>query len=180
VKIDLIKFCALGICIAASAAMNAQDKTYIRLTTNDGQVLQGEALSKPGWFEVKDFSFDVVQTLNIGSQSSGAGAGKIAFNPFSFSMAPGRLDPKLFELAASGTPFKTMEVEVDRQAGVLEQFTFKLVAVKSVGWSIQSTSGELRIQVAMEYGGLIVNVPQKGGAAAIGGWDRVKNAAISQ
>jgi bacteriocin-like protein len=33
-------------------------------------------------FEVKDFSFDIEQTLNIGSQSSGAGAGKVTFNPF--------------------------------------------------------------------------------------------------
>ena len=33
-------------------------------------------------FEVKDYSFDIEQTLNIGSQSSGAGAGKVTFNPF--------------------------------------------------------------------------------------------------
>jgi len=85
-KIGFIRFCAFGIFIAASAAINAQDKTYIRLTTSDGQVLPGEPSSKPGWFEVKDFSFDVAQTLNIGSQSSGAGAGKITFNPFSLRL----------------------------------------------------------------------------------------------
>jgi bacteriocin-like protein len=28
-------------------------------------------------------SFDIEQVLNIGSQSSGAGAGKVTFNPFS-------------------------------------------------------------------------------------------------
>ena len=33
-------------------------------------------------FEIKDYSFDIEQTLNIGSQSSGAGAGKVTFNPF--------------------------------------------------------------------------------------------------
>jgi hypothetical protein len=33
-------------------------------------------------FEVNEFSFDIEQTLNIGSQSSGAGAGKVTFNPF--------------------------------------------------------------------------------------------------
>jgi bacteriocin-like protein len=27
-------------------------------------------------------SFDIEQTLNIGSQSTGAGAGKVTFNPF--------------------------------------------------------------------------------------------------
>jgi len=70
-----------------------------------------------------------------------------------------------------------MEVEVDRQAAVLEQFTFKLVAVKTVGWSVQSATGELRTQVALEYGALIVNVPAEKVSA---GWDRVKNMAISQ
>ena len=33
-------------------------------------------------FEVEDYSFDIAQTLNIGSQSTGAGAGKVTFNPF--------------------------------------------------------------------------------------------------
>jgi bacteriocin-like protein len=33
-------------------------------------------------FEVKDYSFDIEQTLSIGSQSTGAGAGKVTFNPF--------------------------------------------------------------------------------------------------
>ena len=35
--------------------------------------------------EVSDYSFDVEQVLNIGSQSSGAGAGKVTFNPFSIT-----------------------------------------------------------------------------------------------
>ena len=30
-------------------------------------------------------SFDIEQVLNIGSQTSGAGAGKITFNPFSIT-----------------------------------------------------------------------------------------------
>jgi hypothetical protein len=29
------------------------------------------------------YSFDIEQVLNIGSQSGGAGAGKVTFNPFS-------------------------------------------------------------------------------------------------
>ena len=36
----------------------------------------------PGVFEIEDYSFDIEQVLNIGSQSSGAGAGKVTFNPF--------------------------------------------------------------------------------------------------
>ena len=32
--------------------------------------------------EVTDYSFDIEQTLSIGSQSRGAGAGKVTFKPF--------------------------------------------------------------------------------------------------
>jgi hypothetical protein len=39
----------------------------------------------PALFEVSDYSFDIEQVLNIGSQSSGAGAGKVTFNPFSIT-----------------------------------------------------------------------------------------------
>jgi hypothetical protein len=39
------------------------------------------AIAKPA-FEVNDYSFNIEQVLNIGSQSSGAGAGKVTFNPF--------------------------------------------------------------------------------------------------
>ena len=43
--------------------------------------ISGGAPSKQ-LFEVSDYSFDIEQVLNIGSQSSGAGAGKVTFNPF--------------------------------------------------------------------------------------------------
>jgi hypothetical protein len=40
---------------------------------------------RTGLFEMNDLSFDIEQTLSIGSQSSGAGAGKVTFNPFSIT-----------------------------------------------------------------------------------------------
>jgi len=48
-------------------------------------------------FEVDDYSFDIEQVLNIGSASSGAGAGKVTFNPFHVgrgrrAFGPGTLD----------------------------------------------------------------------------------------
>ena len=41
-----------------------------------------KSIAPKGHFEVSDYSFDIEQVLNIGSQSSGAGAGKVTFNPF--------------------------------------------------------------------------------------------------
>src|SRR5437660_887327 len=56
-------------------------------------------------FEVEDYSFDIEQVLNIGSQSKGAGAGKVAFNPFSITRPIDKSSPILYQMACSGTPF---------------------------------------------------------------------------
>jgi bacteriocin-like protein len=41
-------------------------------------------------------SFDIEQVPNIGSQSSGAGAGKVTFNPFSITKHVDKASPVLF------------------------------------------------------------------------------------
>jgi hypothetical protein len=41
-------------------------------------------------------AFDIEQVLNIGSQSSGAGAGKVTFNPFSITRHVDKASPVLF------------------------------------------------------------------------------------
>ena len=45
-------------------------------------------------FEVEGYSFDIHQTLNIGSQSTGAG--KVTFNPFSITKKIDKSSPVLF------------------------------------------------------------------------------------
>ena len=59
-------------------------------------------------FEIEDYSFDIEQVLNIGSQSTGAGAGKITFNPFSITRSSDKISPVLFQMACAGTPFQTV------------------------------------------------------------------------
>jgi type VI protein secretion system component Hcp len=43
-------------------------------------------------------TFDIEQTLNIGSQSTGAGAGKVTFNPFSITRKVDRASPVFFAM----------------------------------------------------------------------------------
>jgi hypothetical protein len=54
-----------------------------------------------GTFEVEDYSFDIEQVLNIGSQSSGAGAGKVTFNPFQITRKTDKASPLLFAACSS-------------------------------------------------------------------------------
>jgi type VI secretion system secreted protein Hcp len=140
-------------------------------------------------FEVEDYSFDIEQTLNIGSQSSGSGAGKITFNPFSITRKIDKASPIFLEMACSGTAFQSVTLALRKSVGasagaadvsgqVFLRFDFKLVAVKTISWAHDDESP--KETVTFEYGGLQVRYCQQKPsgelmAALIGGWNRVKN-----
>lgn len=141
-------------------------------------------------FEVEDYSFDIEQTLNIGSQSSGAGAGKITFNPFSITRKIDKASPTFFDMACSGTAFKQVVLALRKSSSggsgpaalvsgqVFLRFDFKLVAVKTISWSHDDESP--KEEVTFEYGGLQIRYAQQLASgqlqpAIIGGWNRVKN-----
>jgi type VI secretion system Hcp family effector len=134
-------------------------------------------------FEVASFTFDIAQTLNLGSSSSGAGAGKVTFNPFSITRKVDKASPLLFEMACSGTPFESVVLALRRSSAtpgsavIFLRYDFKLVAVKTISWS---SGGDAPMEaVTFEYGGLQVRyAPQTalGGLATPveGGWNRIK------
>lgn len=137
-----------------------------------------------GLFEIEDFSFDIEQQLNIGSQATGAGAGKVTFNPFSITRKIDISSPGLFQMACSGTSFAEVCLGLRKSSGgdvtgqIFLVFRFKLVAVKTISWSYDDESPKETI--TFEYGGLQVwYTPQAAdgsmGAAISGGWNRVLN-----
>ena len=143
-----------------------------------------EALDKGGLFEIEDFSFDIEQTLNIGSQSTGAGAGKVTFNPFSITRKIDKSSPTFFQMACSGTPFQDVRLGLRKSAGgdqtgiMYLVFCFKLAAVKTISWSYDDEAP--KETVTFEYGGLQVFYSTQKPDGALkeqfsGGWNRVKN-----
>jgi type VI protein secretion system component Hcp len=137
-------------------------------------------------FEIEDYSFDIEQVLNIGSPSTGAGAGKVIFNAFSITRKIDKSSTRFFEMACSGTPFKSVFLGMRKSAGgeasgvFFLRFQFKLVAVKTVSWAHDDESP--KETVTFEYGGLILNYGQQEPSGKImpavaGGWNRVKNVA---
>jgi type VI secretion system secreted protein Hcp len=70
-----------------------------------------------GDIEVESFSFGVSNIANIGSQSSGAGAGKATFNAFKITKKVDKASPLLFNAAASGKHIKLAELLFARKAG---------------------------------------------------------------
>jgi type VI secretion system secreted protein Hcp len=135
-------------------------------------------------FAVDDYSFDIAQILNIGSQASGTGAGKVTFNPLSITRKTDRASPVLYQMACAGTAFESVVLVLCKSAGgtvstlTFEKFTFKLVGIKSVAWAYDAESP--KEVVTFEYGGLVIEYwIQKAdgslGAKVLGGWNVVKN-----
>jgi type VI secretion system Hcp family effector len=135
-------------------------------------------------FEVEDYSFDIEQVLNIGSQSRGAGAGKVTFNPFSITRAIDKASPVLFQNACAGKPFQTVGLGLRKGSGgegsgqFFLAFFFKLVAVKTISWSHDETSP--KETTTFEYGGLQIHYGMQAPNGTIEpqnlqGWNRVKN-----
>jgi len=170
-------------------------ESQVDLTNNTEPLMSNpnKAFASPCVFEVEDYSFDIEQTLNIGSQSSGAGAGKVTFNPFSITRKIDKASPVFYQMACSGTAFQQVSLGIRKSVGdaggggqvsgmMFLRFDFKLVAVKTISWSHDDESP--KETVTFEYGGLQVRYNQQdpsgsltSGKAAVfvGGWNRVKN-----
>ena len=135
-------------------------------------------------FEVDNFSFDIEQTINMSSQSSGAGAGKINFNPFKITRKIDKASPTLFQMACKGTTFKFVRLGFRKAAGVeatglfFLRFDFKLVAVKTISWAHGDDSPTEDVE--MQFGGLQIQygVQAAGGSIKkqnLVGWNSIKN-----
>ena len=138
--------------------------------------------ANPQFIKVSSYSSNVEQTLTIGSQSSGVGAGKIAFNPLQITKYLDAVSPILFQKAAVGTPYQTAEIFfVNAQNAVAVKHVYKLVAVKTISWSADSGSGVIE-NVTFDYGGQVIVVNKLGpdGKATDVvkmGWNKVRNIA---
>ena len=67
-------------------------------------------------FDVTSFDLGVTNTLNVGSQSTGAGAGKVTFQPFTVTKTVDRYSSNLFLNLAAGKALASAEIIV-RKAG---------------------------------------------------------------
>jgi type VI protein secretion system component Hcp len=135
-------------------------------------------------FEVDDYSFDTEQTFNLSSQSTGLGAGKITFNPFSITRKIDKASPIMFQMSCNGTPFKQVGLALRKSAGtgasgvVFLRFDFKLVGVKTISYSHDDESPKETITFV--YGAMIIRYCQQKSdgtlnPAIAAGWNQQKN-----
>src|ERR1700722_1872311 len=100
--------------------------------------IDGESTTKDHKDEISINSFSVGAqgSQNVGSQSSGAGAGKVSIQSFSITKTLDKASPLLFQAAATGQHFKDATLSFTRKAGGKEQtylkFDFQNVLISSV------------------------------------------------
>ena len=121
------------------------------------------------------------QVLNIGSQSSGAGAGRVSFLPLEFTKDVDTTSSLLFLRMCSGTPWKALDVTL-RRAGTAGSgdtvLQFGLVAVKDQSVTIGPDGVPIET-VTLEYGQQVWQTKDASGKPVVRGWDRVRNVAAN-
>ncbi|MBD2757304.1 type VI secretion system tube protein Hcp [Spirosoma validum] len=192
-------FSTLAICLIA-ITVRAQD-IYMKFTPyGSGAVatvgLGPDQTVKDGnntvrlndYLQVSSAQFDEEQTLNIGSQSSGAGAGRVAFNPLTITKSVDALTPKLFQAMCSGTAYKFVEILFVKPtadgntASVIYKVLLKLAGVKTQAVSsvADCANGCVAESVSFEYGGMIQSTYKQQSNGSFtqnppAGWNRVRN-----
>ena len=133
-----------------------------------GVLLYSNSQSIKNAVQATTLTWSIEQTLNIGSQSSGAGAGKVAFNDLHFTKNVDSTSPIFFQALCAGTPFQFVDISFVTGGTTVASCRLKLAAVKS----IDGTAGPEgpTEDIALEYGGAIWTV----GQTSLG-WNRVKN-----
>jgi len=189
--------------------------TYMQFKDSSGNWMPGESqaqitpdknlgkdISAGNIFEIDDFTFDIEQQTAIGSQSSGAGAGKVTFNPFSITRKSDRASPILFTMCCTGEHFQQVNLYLRRAGGgsggvsatpgagsmtsgtVFLRFDFALVAVKTIEWSGADGDDACKESVTFDYGALKIQYIQQDvtgtastaqHALGVGAWNKVYN-----
>src|SRR6202050_5706527 len=163
----------------APATLSPQDPTvsptssaplnyYVRFTLSDGSVV---TVNEGQFFALEGFSFSDQNTVSIGSASSGAGAGKVTFNPLQLTLSQPGLQPALFQALASGTAFQEVDVLGYSQG------TNQLVTDDSFGLVFAnglSTDASGTTQVSLEYGSEEIQQSLSTTPVSVG-WNQIQN-----
>jgi type VI protein secretion system component Hcp len=175
---------------------------YVYLVTQNGAVLPGESqiVSPPQDpfkraevgahaipTQLVSYSFDIEQTLNIGSQSAGAGAGKVTYNPLTITKRVDVNSPTLFSMCCSGTPFKYLDLLLVDNTGTpsttlvpFAAYGLGLVAVKTISHAGGGGDNTNIETVSFEFGQLSIGYAKQLSTGALDPfhyttWDRVNN-----
>jgi type VI secretion system secreted protein Hcp len=132
---------------------------------NDSSKISGETqddtMKKKGAFELRSFDFGAENTINIGSDTGGAGAGKATFKEFKITKRTDTASCAIFENLCMGTHFDEAFIELRRSGGgsggsgkTFMMFHFKLVMVQDFSWNGADGDDVLEEEIVFQYGAI--------------------------
>lgn len=151
---------------------------------------QDEDMKKLGAFELISFSFGAENNINIGSMSSGGGAGKATFKEFNITKKTDTGSCGIFSNLVTGTHFGKAVLELRRSGGAggksgatFLKFQFLLVMVQDIEWSGSDGDDVCEESVTFQYGAIRIEYSQQDMKGAMkmthdSEWSRVKNSAV--
>ena len=122
----------------------------------------GASAGTPLTVNLYSFSSSIDQTLGIGSQSSGAGAGKVTFNPATMTIPIGDASLALTDSLYSANPLNSASIVLfaPQSTTPVETIDLTLVAVKNVTTSNDGApSSSPLVAVSIEFGAVQFTLP---------------------
>jgi type VI protein secretion system component Hcp len=174
--------------LLAAIYSHAQVSVYAKFVTNQSPQLVDEnpGTAHSGQILLTTIGNGERQTLNLSSQSTGVGAGKIQFDSIEFTKPISVNTPTFFSMMAAGTPFKYVEISYYNAADqIIFRQTLGLVPVNTMYRAAAScTSGCPGIveTISLQYGTEILTYYTTPGNLSTGiskGWNRINNTAVN-
>jgi len=144
---------------------------------------------KKNAFEILSFEIGAENNINIGSISSGGGAGKATFKELTVTKKTDTASCELFTRLCEGGHLQDVHIELRRSGGAAGasgatflKFDFKLVMIQDISWSGSDGDDICEETVVMQYGAMKVAYSKQDTKGAMkehskAMWSRVKNKA---
>ncbi len=125
---------------------------------------QDDAMSANKAFEAISFELGAENNINIGSISSGGGAGKATFKEFTLTKKTDSASCGLFANLCEGKHFPDCVVELRRSGGAVGstgatflKFEMKLVMVQEITWSGSDGDDVCEESLTLQYGAIKIS-----------------------
>lgn len=149
---------------------------------------QDKEYSGKNAFEILSFEIGAENNINIGSISSGGGAGKATFKELTVTKKTDTSSCEMFSRLCDGTHFDDMVIVLRRSSGGAKsgleflKWEFKLVMIQDISWSGSDGDDICEETVVMQYGAMKVTYTQQketgdAGTQKSAEWSRVLNQA---
>jgi type VI secretion system Hcp family effector len=154
--------------MALDAFLQFSDGGHPGAVTLDGETQDIDMKKlKPTPFDISTWTFGASQQVNVGSSSSGIGAGKVEFQPFKITKQVDKASPFFFQTCAQGGHYQQCTLYVRKGGGTAERsgsiylrFDFKMVFVTEIAWSHDDTAP--KEDITFDYGAMrITYSPQQ-------------------